>query len=56
MTVRYLKRGQAQDITDAFEHTVRDTVAQIIEDVQTRGDEAVRDWSVKFDGWAPELF
>lgn len=56
MTVRYLKRGQAQDITDAFEHTVRDTVAQIIEDVQTRGDEAVRDWSVKFDGWAPEHF
>ncbi|HVX47607.1 MAG TPA: histidinol dehydrogenase [Mycobacteriales bacterium] len=32
------------------------TVAQIIDDVRTRGDAAVREWSAKLDGWEPESF
>jgi sulfopropanediol 3-dehydrogenase len=31
-------------------------VAEVIEDVRTRGDDAVRDWSEKFDHWSPESF
>lgn len=56
MAVRYLKQGQLQHEAQALEQSVRETVARIIDDVQSRGDDAVRDWSVKFDGWAPEQF
>ncbi len=31
-------------------------VASVIEDVRSRGDEAVRYYSEKFDGWAPDSF
>ena len=30
-------------------------VARIIEDVRTGGDEAVKAYSEKFDGWTPDL-
>lgn len=33
---------------------VESAVADIIADVKERGDEAVRDYSLKFDGWVPE--
>ncbi|MGY1822801.1 histidinol dehydrogenase [Geodermatophilus sp. SYSU D00079] len=35
---------------------VRETVAGVIEDIRQRGDEAVREYSQKFDHWAPESF
>jgi sulfopropanediol 3-dehydrogenase len=35
---------------------VRDTVTTVIADVRNRGDEAVRAYSEKFDGWAPDSF
>jgi sulfopropanediol 3-dehydrogenase len=35
---------------------VRDTVTTVIADVRDRGDEAVRAYSEKFDGWAPDSF
>src|SRR5215213_6504707 len=31
-------------------------VAEVVEDVRTRGDDAVRHWSEKFDHWSPESF
>jgi sulfopropanediol 3-dehydrogenase len=39
--------------TDA---TVRHTVESILSDIKDRGDAAVRDCSLKFDGWAPPSF
>ena len=33
------------------ERSLRETVERIIDDVRTRGDAAVRDWSVKLDRW-----
>jgi sulfopropanediol 3-dehydrogenase len=36
--------------------SVREAVAQIIEDVRTRGDEAVREYSARFDRWEPPSF
>jgi sulfopropanediol 3-dehydrogenase len=35
---------------------VRDTVRGIIEDVRTRGDAAVREYSERFDHWTPDSF
>ncbi|GAA3356625.1 histidinol dehydrogenase [Saccharopolyspora gregorii] len=35
---------------------LRDRVRAIIEDVRTRGDAAVREYSERFDGWSPESF
>jgi sulfopropanediol 3-dehydrogenase len=35
---------------------VRRTVAAILDDVERRGVEAVRDWSVRLDGWDPDSF
>jgi sulfopropanediol 3-dehydrogenase len=35
---------------------VQDTVATVIADVRARGDDAVRQYSEKFDAWAPESF
>ena len=56
MAIRYLKKGQDQDTIDTIDQKVSATVSQIIEDVQKHGDSAVRAWSEKFDGWAPEKF
>ena len=35
---------------------VAETVAQVIEDVRERGDQAVREYSEKFDNWSPQSF
>ncbi|MCZ4605873.1 histidinol dehydrogenase [Streptomyces sp. Lzd4kr] len=35
---------------------VRETVAGVISDIRTRGDEAVRAYSEKFDNWSPPSF
>jgi sulfopropanediol 3-dehydrogenase len=47
-------RGEA-GITD-LELEVAVIVAEIIESVRARGDEAVREHSLRLDGWAPESF
>lgn len=36
--------------------TIPETVASIIADVRERGDDAVREYSARFDGWEPERF
>ncbi|WP_244972558.1 histidinol dehydrogenase [Paramicrobacterium fandaimingii] len=36
--------------------TVRSTVEGVIADIKERGDEAVREYSEKFDSWTPESF
>lgn len=43
--------SQRQERTD-----VADVVAAVIDDVRSRGDDAVRHYSEKFDGWSPESF
>lgn len=46
----WLKRGAVTD-RDVQDRKVRDTVETILLDVETRGNAAVRDLSVKFDNW-----
>jgi sulfopropanediol 3-dehydrogenase len=35
---------------------VRDAVASMLSDIERRGGEAVREWSLRLDGWAPDSF
>lgn len=54
--IRHLKRGQTAEAVAAADRQVRQTVEAIIEDIEARGDAAVRDYSRKFDKWDPETF
>ena len=54
--IRYLKKGKAALERIEDDVKVRATVESILKDVQSRGDEAVRDYSRKFDGWDPASF
>jgi sulfopropanediol 3-dehydrogenase len=54
--IRYLKRGRTAAVKTDADAKVRATVEDIIRDIETRGDEAVRDYSRKFDNWDPADF
>lgn len=54
--IRYLKRGKDQAIRREEEAQVRATVESIIADIEASGDEAVRQYSRKFDQWDPSDF
>ena len=43
-----------KDRVSENDRKVEDSVAAILRDVRDNGDEAVRKYSVKFDGWVPE--
>ena len=47
----YLKRGATAEAKADNDRQVRDTVEGILADIAARGDAAVRELSVKFDGW-----
>ena len=53
---RYLKTGCTPAQTTADAKKVRDTVTTIIEDIESRGEAALRDISEKFDHWNPSEF
>ena len=52
----YLKRGKPADERADDDAKVRATVENILKDIETRGDAAVRDLSTKFDGYTPQAF
>ena len=56
MAVKYIKKGMAADESAANQAKTRQIVESILSDVETRGDEAVRELSSKFDKWSPESF
>ena len=47
----WLKRGATAETRADNDRKVRDTVETILADISTRGDAAVRELSIKFDGW-----
>jgi sulfopropanediol 3-dehydrogenase len=53
---RFLKRGMDASAIKAADAKVRETVEQILEQIETRRDAAVRDLSQKFDNWSPPNF
>jgi len=54
--IRYLKQGKTTAARAEDDARVRDTVASIIQDIEQRGDAAVRDYSIRFDQWDPADF
>ncbi len=56
MTIEYLKRGKPDTERSADDDSVRKTVEDILSDIESRGDAAVRDLSQKFDRYAPKSF
>jgi sulfopropanediol 3-dehydrogenase len=52
----WLKRGATTEAKANGDRQVRDTVEGILADIETRGDAAVRELSIKFDGWDRESY
>ncbi|MFT4267749.1 MAG: histidinol dehydrogenase [Xenophilus sp.] len=55
--IQHIKTAQATRSTrDGQDAQVRQTVETLLTDIERRGDEAVREYSAKFDRWSPEAF
>lgn len=54
--VKVIKAGKSQEEVVANDTKVSEIVAGALKDVETRGDQAVRELSEKFDKWSPESF
>ena len=54
--VRHLKTGRMPEQASTDAKKVRDIVTGIIEDIEARGDAALREISEKFDKWNPASF
>jgi sulfopropanediol 3-dehydrogenase len=55
VSTRYLKNAQPAEQDERLAG-VSETVRGVIADVRVRGDEAVREYSERFDGWSPAHF
>lgn len=56
MGLRFLKERSAQNGTVAKQSSTPSIVTGVLDDIRARGDDAVRDYSKKFDNWTPEYF
>ena len=56
MAITYLKRGKPQEERAEDDARTRTTVEATLTDIETRGDAAVRELSVKFDGYDAPSF
>jgi sulfopropanediol 3-dehydrogenase len=54
--MEYLKNAIASEGLAGQDLLVSETVAAIISDVRERGDDAVREYSARFDNWDPDSF
>src|SRR5210317_536343 len=54
--IRYLKKGKSQEEISVSNQNVKETVENILADIEKRGDAAVREYSEKFDKWTPKSF
>jgi sulfopropanediol 3-dehydrogenase len=53
---RHLKTGRTAEQTSADAKKVRDTVTGIIDEIEARGETALREISERFDKWSPPSF
>src|SRR3546814_17955064 len=51
-----LKRRVATDVRAKADRSVRDIVEKTLADIEDRGDAAVRELSITFDGWDRESY
>ena len=54
--IRVLKTGISADAAEEIDANVRGTVETILADIKSRGDDAVRELSKRFDDYSPERF
>ena len=54
--VKVIKAGKSKEEVSKNDLEVTKIVADAIKDIENRGDEAVREYSEKFDRWSPEAF
>ncbi len=54
--VRFLKQGRTEEQSESDAAQVQSTVSGILADIGKRGDEALLEYSRKFDQWGPESF
>jgi sulfopropanediol 3-dehydrogenase len=54
--MKYLKKGLDASEIKKSDEQVRVAVSEIISSIEKKGDEAVRQYSKKFDNWEPENF
>ena len=52
----WLKQAISKEDKDQAQQQVRETVETLLEDIEKRGDTAVRELSERFDQWSPEKF
>lgn len=51
--ITYLKKGKSVEAKAELDTQVRSTVESILADIEARGEQAVREYSEKFDKWNP---
>ena len=54
--INFLKQAVSAESLSVARDEVAATVRDVLEDVRTRGDDAVRQYSEKFDNWSPNSF
>ena len=54
--IQYLKEGRSSADAKADQSKVRQTVEQILAEIESRGDAAVQELAQKFDGWTRPKF
>ncbi|MCP4048773.1 MAG: histidinol dehydrogenase, partial [Gammaproteobacteria bacterium] len=54
--IRYLKEGKTQEELTLSNQQIKKIVEDILADIESRGDEAIREYSEKFDKWTPKSF
>src|SRR3546814_8209086 len=54
--IQYLKRGVATDVRAKADRSVRDIVVKALADIEDRGDAALRELSINFDGEDRECY
>ena len=52
----WLKEAISEEQRDKAQKQIRDTVEKLLEDIDKRGDAAVRELSKRFDNWSPDEF
>ena len=52
----WLKRGATAETKASADKQVREIVEQVLADIEARGDTAVRELSIKYDGWDRESY
>ena len=52
----WIKEAISEEQRDEAQKQIRDTVEKLLEDIDKRGDIAVRELSKRFDNWSPDEF